>query len=1089
MTLAEFSIRQHIFANMLTLVVIVMGVVCAWHLRREIFPSISTDYLVVQTLDVTLNAPEDVERLITVPIEDRIRNVEDIKEIRSVSAPNLSTIYLKLPDDVDDVQRVLNEVRQEVDQAKSDLPRTAETPITKELKFPFPVLTVGMTYAPGADRLAMKKIADELEDKFLALPKVASVVIAGLNDRELWVEVDPFRARAYGISTDDIGAAIRAKNLNMPGGKLETASGEFTLRTLEQVDENTWRTLENIVVKRVAGQLVRLRDIATVRNTFEKDTTLGRVNGRPAITFTINKQKTGDTLLIAGRVKALLAELAPRLPPGVELDTFNDTSKFVRTRLNTMITSGIQSLLLVLLILLLLINWRIALLVTMGLIFAFFGTFIYLYFVGSSFNLISLFALILVLGMLVDDSVVVCENVFRYLEMGYPPIKAAITGAHEMLWPVVGAVSTTIVAFLPLLLTTGIMGRFIAIIPQIVAVALLLSLLEALFVLPAHLAAYAKPEVPDTYFTTQIAHAHTGLARLAFRLGKLDWQLRRWVDRRFELVIECYRYLLKVFLRWRWLVMAGVFLLWLSALALPASGLLRFKFFGADYADRFMIDLEAPLYFRLEDTLQAVQALEQDVRSNMPPHEIAALITSIGLRMQDEFAAKLGNNQAQIIVDIDEEHPACRRPTPIMNDLRDIVARHAIFTFARVNKEEGGPPVGKAVTVRIMGDDFRTLLQIAEEYTSYLASIPGIVDINDDFERGKNELHIDVDEGKAALAGLDVATIGTAINTAFQGAEVSIFRWGNDEVTVRVKYADEHTRSAEALQSFRIMNREGQLVALGSVAQIVRAPGLANIYRFDRKRALTVTADVDGKRITSREANQRLRRDFANLSQRYPGYSVSYAGEEEDTNESMRSMAIAGAIAIFLIFTILAGILNSFVQPFIILLAIPLGLIGVCYGFMVFQLPLGFMALMGTIGLAGIVVNDSIVLVTFINERRTAWQRARGIGLIVKANPNRFVSNWARWSSLLHAGPLRLRPIFLCAATTIAGMSTIAFVRSGQEQFIAPMALAIVCGLTFSTANTLLVTPCAYAILDDIYLFFFGPGAPPEHGAEEGWHG
>lgn len=1082
MTLAEFSVKHHIFGDMLTLVVIIMGIVCATQLRREIFPPISTDFIVVQTLDVTLNAPEDVERLITVPLEDRIRNVEDIKEMRSISAPNLSTIYLKLPDDVDDVQRVLNEVRQEVDQAKSDLPRTAETPVTKELKFPFPVLTVGMTFSPGADRLAMKKIADELEDRFLSLPKVASVVVAGLNDREVWVEIDPYRARTLGISTEDVAAAIRAKNLNLPGGKLETSAGEFTLRTLEQINEDNWRALEDVVVKRVGTQLVRVRDIAVIRNTFEKDSTLGRVNGRPAITFTINKQKTGDTLLIAARVRKILDEMTPRLPPGVELNVFNDSSKYVRIRLNTMINSGLQSLFLVLIILLLLINWRIALLVTIGLIFAFFGTFIYLYFVGSSFNLISLFTLILVLGMLVDDAIVVCENVYRYLEMGYSPVRAAITGAHEVLWPVVGAVSTTIVAFLPLLLTTGIMGRFIAIIPQIVAVALGLSLLEALVVLPAHLAAYARPDVSERYFTSHIAHARSLLGRLAFRLGQLDWQVRRAVDRLFARVIECYRYLLKICLRWRWGVLAGVALLWCSAILLPASGILRFQLFSADFADRFMIDLETPLYYRLADTLQAVQQLERDLYSNLPPHEVAAIISSVGLRMQDAFTPKLGNNQAQITVDIAEDDPRCRRPAPIAEDLRRIVARHPAFTFARVVKEEAGPPVGKAITVRIMGDDFRTLLRIAAEYKAYLASIPGVFDINDDYERGKQELHIDVDEGKAALAGLDVATIGTAINTAVQGAEVSIFRWGNDEVTIRVKYDEAYLESLETIRTFRIMNREGRPVALGTVARVTRAPGLATVYRVDRKRALTITADVDGKRITSREANQRLRRDFADLSRRYPGYSVSYVGEEEDTNESLRSMAIAGFIALFLIFTILAGILNSFIQPFIILLSIPLGLIGVCYGFMVFQLPLGFMALMGTIGLAGIVVNDGIVLVSFINERRAAWQRAHGIGLHIKANPNRFISNWARWSSLLCAGTLRLRPIFLCAATTIAGMSTVAFVRSGQEQFIAPMALAIVCGLSFAALNTLLVTPCAYAALDDVFRFFYGPTpTPPAH--------
>ncbi|NLF39346.1 efflux RND transporter permease subunit, partial [bacterium] len=438
MTIAEFSIRQRVFANMATVAVLVMGFVCARQLRREIFPSISTDYLMVQTLDVTLNAPEDVERLVTVPIEDRVRNVEEVKEMNSVSAPNQSFIYLELQENVKDVQRVLNEVRQEVDQAKSDLPRTAEAPVVQELKFPFPVITVGMTYAPGADRLAMKKIADELEDRFLALPGIASVVIAGLSDRELWVEVDPYRAQGHGVSLDEIGAAVRAKNQNIPGGKLESESGEFTLRTLEQVDETTWRGIEDVVIKRVEGQTVRVRDVATVRNTFEKDTTLGRVNGRPAITFTINKQKNGDTIRITDEVKNTVAALRQRLPAGVQLDTYNDTSKFVRERLSTMIRNGIQSLVLVLALLLLFINWRIALMVTLGLVFSFFGAFIYLYFVDNSFNMISLFALILVLGMLVDDAVVVCENVYRYIEMGCSPHRAAIAGATEMLWPVVG---------------------------------------------------------------------------------------------------------------------------------------------------------------------------------------------------------------------------------------------------------------------------------------------------------------------------------------------------------------------------------------------------------------------------------------------------------------------------------------------------------------------------------------------------------------------------------------------------------------------------------------------------------------------------
>ena len=1081
MNIVEFSIKQRVLVNIFMIGLFVAGVLCVLKLRREVFESISTDAIIVQTIDTTFNAPSDVERLITVPIEDELQDIEEIKEMISISVPNSSMIYLELRDNVKDIQTVLNDVRQEVDQAKADLPKSSEPPVTTELKFPFPVIIVGMTYEPGTDKLAIKQLADELQDEFESLAGVASVAVAGLNDREIWVEIDPYRAQSFGLSLAQIGEAIKSKNVDIPSGKLEGKSGELTLRVLEQIDEKTWKDLEDVVIKRAEGQTIRVRDVATIKNTFEKDTTLGRVNANPAITFIINKQKTGDTIAIADNAKKVINKMQQRLPDDVQLSCIFDTSKFVKTRLKTMIRNGILSLLLVGLLVYLFMSGRIALLVMTGLLVSFFGTFIYLVLVGNSFNMISLFSLILVLGMLVDDAIVVCENVYRHMENGMPPHKAAVIGTKEVIWPVIGTVSTTIVAFLPLLLTTGLMGKFINIIPQIITVALLLSLVEAMFILPSHLADFVKPSDLEKHTFIEVQSHFSFFKKLSAILGNVVRSLRKKIDNFLKRVLEYYSFILKSALRRRGIVILFSALLFISAILLIKFGIIPFKLFYADYADRFTIMLETPAHYRLQDTSEAVLALEKDLLANMPTNEIAAVITTVGNRPEDELVSKQGNNQAHIIFDIDELNPNCRKPMPILNDLRKIVEKHKDFVIAKVDVEKGGPPVGKAVTIRISGKNFETLKEISEKYKKFMATIPGIADISDDFESGKMEVHITIDEGKAALTDCDVTSLGREIFSAFQGSEVSIFRWGNDEVTIRVKYAEEFTKSIEDIKNFRIVNRKGKQVPIGTVAKINRAPGFGSINRRNRKRVISVFADVDGEKITSKVANQKIRifTEKQNFEKTYPGYSIEFGGEEKDTQESMHSMAIAGIIAFILIYAILAGILNSFVQPLLILSIIPLGFVGVVYGFMIFNIPIGFMALMGTIGLVGIIVNDSIVMVSFINNYRTDWQKRNGMDENVRPSVNRHLTKWIRWSSLMKCGILRFRPIMLTTVTTVAGMSTVAFTRSGQEQFIAPMALAIVCGLSIGSTVTLFITPCVYAILDDIVHYFFGEGELP----------
>ncbi len=1077
MNIVEFSIKKRVLVNMLMLGIFVGGLLSVTKLRREIFPPISIDRISVATLDVTLDAPEDVEQLLTVPIEDELRDIEDIKEMISLSAPNRSMIFLELYEGAD-LQSVLNEVRQEVDQAKADLPRTAEPPITTELKFPFPVIIAGMMYQDGSDRLAIKKLADELQDQFESLQGIASVDVSGLSDREIWVEIDPYRSQAYSLSLQEIGNAIAAKNRDMPGGTLESKSGELTLRILEQVDEKSWEDLQNVVLKRIGSQVIRLRDVATIHNTFEEDKTLGRVNARPAITFTINKQKTGDTIAIADSVKDIVARFQNQLPKGVSLTYYYDSSKFVRKRLQTMVRNGIISLILVGVVLLMFMNWRISLLVVAGLLVSFFGTFIYLTMINNSLNMLSLFSLIMVLGMLVDDAIVVCENVYRYMEKGMSPYDAAIIGTNEVLWPVIGTVSTTIVAFLPLLLTTGIMGKFVAIIPQVITVALGLSLVEAMVILPSHMADFVRPSDVERHVLDIYEH-HSFLERFSTWFGNGIRATQRGVESLLKRVLEYYRYMLKHVLRCRYVFLSISLLLFLSIFVLFKTSIVPFMLFYADYVDQFTVSLETPSYYTLEQTSRAVLDLEMDILSNIPPIEIAALITTIGKRQEDEFSSKQGNNQASIIVDIDELNLECRRPGPIQDDLRAIAAHHNKFITARVERQQNGPPVGKAVTLRIAGKKFDELQQIAEEIKTYLSSIPGVKDISDDFERGKKELHIDVDEQRSALFGCDVTSVGTALMNAFQGSEVSIFRWGNDEVTVRVKFAEDYTKSVDDLLDFRIINAAGAKVPLGSIASIDKAPGFSNINRRNRKRTISVFADVDENKITSQEANALLREKFSSVDKQFPGYTIEYGGEEKETQESMHSMYIAFILAFILIYAIMAAILNSFIQPLIILSIIPLGFVGVAYGFMIFQVPVGFMAIMGTVGLIGIIVNDSIVMVSFINNYRDSWQSRHGMSEHVRVSPNRHITNWVRWNSLMRSGYVRFRPILLTTVTTVVGMSTIAFTRSGQEQFIAPMALAIVCGLSLGSAVTLFITPCVYAALDDVIYFFFGKGEMP----------
>ncbi|MGA0110638.1 MAG: efflux RND transporter permease subunit, partial [Chthoniobacterales bacterium] len=493
MSMASWSVKNRVAVNIFTLVVIFAGYYAAFtQLQRDLFPDVSTNFIQVTTLDPETGAPEDIERTITVPIEEELGNVDYLAEIRSISQDNFSNIFIEVDPAIEDVQPVLNEVRQAVDKAKADLPASAEPPIVEEFDIPFPLITFTISYPPGFDLRKIRPSLDRLERKLKLVPGVSKVLVDGLERREVWVEIDPYRLRLAGLSFTDVMDAVAAKNVNVVGGRLDAQGGQRVIRLLGEITEAA--QLEDLpVVKRADGRTVKIRDIATVKETTEKAQTHGRTNLRPAVTYTLVKKKGTDVIRTVREARRVFASETAALPPEIETQVVTDTTKYINTRIETVTKNGIQSLILVTVLLLLFLDWRLALLVAFGIPFSFAGTFLVLYLGGFTINMLSLFGMIMALGMVVDDAVVIGENIFRHYLAGQNAASAAVRGAQEVMWPVFGSVSTTVAAFIPLIWGEGIIGKFLAIVPVVVIATLCFSLAQAFLVLPSHLSDCLRP--------------------------------------------------------------------------------------------------------------------------------------------------------------------------------------------------------------------------------------------------------------------------------------------------------------------------------------------------------------------------------------------------------------------------------------------------------------------------------------------------------------------------------------------------------------------------------------------------------------------
>ena len=1019
MSIPRLSVSNPVFANLVMLIIIVFGVYAWFSLPRDLTPEIK-----LQTATVTTfypgASPEEVEKLVTAPIEDAIEEgVGKIDLMLSSSSEGRSSISIQFEEISErELDKQIQNVRTAVGRV-SDLPQEIlDDPEVLELDISsgFPMLTIAV--GGSISEPQMKAIAEELSDDILDIKNIANVRLAGVREREVWIEADPDRLEAFGLPISEVAAAVKAHNLNLPAGSIETGGSEYLVRTMGEFTSVS--EIENTIIRaRQAGAPVRVRDVANVSDTYEKARTLSHINGQTSMSLTVQKKKEGNTIGLVKQVRELVQKRRSELPEGTELHVVNDYSVILKERLGILQNNTGLGLALVVVLLWFFIGWRNALFAALGIPVAFMATFVFLYLTDATINSVALFGLILVVGVVVDDAIIVIENVFRHIQEGKSPRVAAVRGAEEVGAPVLSASLTTIAAFGPLLFMSGVPGQFMRVVPTVAILVLVASLLEVFLILPSHIAEWS----PSRYREP--------------RRNRWFVQLRR-------------RYIgmLKRILRHRYIVVTAVMVLGI-VVCVAAFILLDKELFPGEDFPQFYIKLEMPTTSSLQET-SAVMAHVEELALSLPKEDYVAVVTNVGFITPTSSTenARVGSNVGEVLVELTPKDQRSRGVEEIISELRPKLALISGVERLTFDKLEGGPPQGGDVEVKIKGKEFPQLEELADLLKQELRKMEGVYEIQDDFQLGKSELRIRIKEEKAHQYGLNVALIAQNVRHALEGNTATSYRDADESIDVVVKYDAQALSTPQHLSDLLIPTPMGIIVPLRDVAEVYEERGYSSIQRFENERAITVSASVDRRKTTPFKVNQALAQAFGDVETMFPGYRLDFRGVFDQTNEAFAELWKLFVVGILMLYAILGTQFKSFAQPIIILFAVPFGIIGAMVGLLAVGGTLSMVAMFGIVALSGIVVNDSIVLIDFINK-----YQLRGYG---------------RWRAILKGGSVRLRPIILTTVTTVSGLVPMAIGLGGRSPIWMPLASTMIFGLTTATFLTLFVMPALYAIVGDV---------------------
>lgn len=1044
MPLIRFSVNNPLLVNLTLVILLFMGVLAWRAMPQELFPVVQLDMAYIQT-EFEGASPAEVEQQITITIEEEFKENEDIDYINSTSSEGMSNIYINLKpgSDVDDFMRDARTILDRI----TELPELAEEPELTRIRARFPVISLSL-YGNIADA-ALYEHAEQVRRSMMQIKGVASVAVAGDREWEIWTVVDPHVLAARDVPLQSVISALRNNLRDQPGGSIESVEGDIRLRG-QGVPPDP-EAIEDIVLRvNNRGGLLRLGDIGYAERRFEEAKTYARFNGKPSVNLTVTKTADASTIEVAEQVRALADELRARLPASLDIGYHTDMSKYVQARLNTVKSSGLIGLVLVLLALCLLLNFRAAAVTSFGIPVSFLFGIILLHYLGFSINMVSLFAFLIVLGMIVDDAIIVTENVYRHIEAGVQPLEAATRGAREVMWPVIVSTLTTMAAFLPMLAIGSTLGAFIQVIPVVVTCTLLGSLVEAFMVLPSHAAHLLKRESPS-------------------RQPWINW--RDLLDRYGRILhwSALHRYLIVA-------ASGGVLVISLTY----AHTRLPFEMFGNVEIGQFFVNIETPNTYSLEKSLDLAKRLEMEMQGILDEDkELGTMLTNVGVSMIDFNRTKTGSNLIQLIVDLkkpvpegfierwvsplvnfsyNDFGPREREAETIINQVRERFSRIAGIERMSILKPDAGP-AGNDIELGVVSNNLKVIDEKARAIVDYLKQLPGVYDVRSDQEPGKLEYRYRLNEQGRRL-GLTQDQIATTVRSGYLGNEVVYVTWDEKRIPVRLIFPDATRHSSQSLADLPIVLPSGDTVYMSDVAEIDVERDLNDIRRRNGQRMAKITAEVDSDITTPLSVTEQLSTDFLpdSLAE---GYSLLFLGEKKDAEESFAGMFQALLIALVVIFFMLTALFRSLLDPLAVMMAIPFGMIGVVVGHAIFDYNLQFLSAVGMLALSGIIVNDSLILVDFIKRKR-----AEGLDRI---------------AAVIEAGRVRARPILLTTITTFLGVSPLIFFATGQTAFLSPMAVSLGFGLVFATALILLVLPSLYLIIDDFRCLLrklFLSGAP-----------
>lgn len=1009
--LIEYFINKPLLVNLLTILILASGFISLRSINREGYPHVDWKILTITTIYPGAS-PEDIELSITIPIEDELKVLDGIKEFSSKSVENQSYIRIVLEEDLKDMEKIKNDIRRAIDNI--DLPpEVVKRPYIYERKVSnIPVLEIGI-FSETLSYSELRRRAIDFEKKLKKLPVISKVVMRGIRDREFKITLNLNKLDKNYISIEEVINSIKTHNIEITGGTLKDKNFDKMITVfakLKSIDD-----IKNIIVRSTfEGNNIYMKDIADIKDSFEEETRRMRFNGKKGISILPKKKKSADVIKTTDLIKEKVIEYKKSLEnEDIDFVYLWDLSKDTRIRLKIVQTNAIIGLFLVLLVLFVFMNLRNAIWTALGIPFSVaFAMIILKLFFDITINSVSLLGVIIVMGMVVDDAIIVSENIFRHRLLGEKWKDAAYNATAEVAYPVITTIATTMVAFLPMYNLTGIIGDFAKEIPLVVSFILLGSLIESLFILPNHVSHTINPETSP-------------------KVPK---------EKEFiKIFRDVYQKILsKMLVNYYWVILIFFIILGISAFILFSGKVIKYDKFPAEETKAMYISGQIKYGQSLDFTEKRVRLIEEKVRS-YPDNVVVSYASSIGEAGYPE----------NFFMEIYLTHFSERdiKADDIIIDLRTLVSNCGKFTNVTYKKESGGPPEGRDIEIEIVGNDNQKRKDISDKIFTYLSKIMGTRDIMRSDLLNKKEIKVIVNQEKAARLGVSPLSIGNTIRAAYNGVIATDIQTPEELIEYRVILEEKYRKNIRTLYNLKVPNRQNNLIPLSQMINHREENSINKIDHYNGDRTTRISADLDKKIITPKEIYDRIKKDFKNFELENPGFDLIIAGEAKESIESINSIISASIVAISLIFFMLIMLFKSLTQSLVALLAIPFSFIGITLALLTHNMPLSFMALLGTLGLAGVVVNDSLVMVSYINSLKDKSSKS---------------SNFDIKKIICEGAATRLRPIILTSITTIAGLLPTCYGIGGKDPMTVPTVIVMAWGLFFSTTLTLFLIPSLY---------------------------